>query len=124
MESVTLKEAVIEHYKIDEVAFGKFVLKRTLFLHARLVRPVINFFNSEYLFNEKRLIEQLAKTTSLREVHEEIDFYQHKYVVGFLMKEVFKFRISGMKVIRLAHAAFKQNADIKASPGPQSSTNP
>lgn len=106
MESVTLKKAITKKYKLEESEFEYFVLNKTLYFRVRLFRPIIRFFNSQFLFNEKRLIEQLANTTSLREVHEEIDFYQHKFVTGFLLKEALRIRISGMKVIRLARDAF------------------
>ena len=106
MEAVTLKQAVIEKYRIDESQFEEFVLKETLFFRVRLIRPFVTFFNSQFLYNEKKLVEQVGKTRGLREVYEEIDFYQHKFVAGFLMKEVLRVRISGMRMIILARKVF------------------
>ena len=109
MEPVTLKQAVIEKYSIEESQFEEFVLKKTLFFRVRLLRPFVTFFNRQFLYNEKKLVEQVGKTCGLREVHEEIDFYQHKFVAGFLMKDVLRIRISGMKMIILAREVFDGN---------------
>lgn len=127
MEPLTLKQAILQQYNLNEQHFKKFVLKRTLFLRVRVVRPFVEIVHPDFLFNEGRLIENVAKATRLREVQEEIDFYQHKYVVNFLMKDALKFRLSGMKLIRLAHKVFSEADAISQSgtvAGSQDSPNP
>jgi hypothetical protein len=106
MNSKTLKEAICHQYNLEERDFEKFVLKRTLFFRVRLIRPLIRFFYPDYLFNERRLVEKIGKTKNLTEIQGEVDFYQHKYVVNFVMKEALRFRISGMKIMSLANKVF------------------
>lgn len=123
MEPLTFKQAVLQQYNLNEEDFERFVLKRTLFFRVRIVRPIVHFFNPDYLFNERRLIENAARCIRLREIQEEIDFYQHKYVVEFLMKDALRFRLSGMKLIRLAHSVFSEAANgskdtVQESPKP------
>ena len=108
MQPVTLKEAILKEYTLSEAEFESFVLRKTLFFRVRVVRPIIRFFFPEYLFNERRLVEKIGQTTTLREVQEEVDFYQHKYVVNFTMKDALRFRISGLKLMSLANHAFQQ----------------
>ena len=110
MEPLTLKQAILYQYNLNEQDFEKFVLTRTLFLRVKLIRPIVQFVNPDFLFNERRLIEKTGRSIDLKEVQEEVDFYQHKYVVNFIMKEALKFRLSGMKLIRLTHKVFNEAA--------------
>lgn len=116
LEPLTLKQAILEQYNLNEQDFEKFVLKRTLFLRVRLIRPIVQLVNPDFLFNERRLIEKAGRTIELKEIHEEVDFYQHKYVINFVTKEALKFRLSGMKLIRLAHRAFTAAAAKQSKP--------
>ena len=108
MPQITLKEAVCQLYNIDESEFREFVMRRTLFRRVRLLRPVLSIFNPDLLFQEKRLVDKIGEALSLREIQEEIDFYQHKYVVNFVCKDALKFRLSGMRLMILANKAFKE----------------
>lgn len=110
MVEVTFKAAVCHLHRVKESHYHSFVLRRTLFRRARLIRPVVTFFYPDFLFNERRLVERIAHSTSLREIQEEIDFYQHKFVVSFIMKDAFRFRISGMRLMSLANKAFQHAA--------------
>jgi hypothetical protein len=109
MDSLTFKQAVLQKYNLPEEEFEGFVLKKTLFFRVKLVRPFVGLFNTNYLFNEKVLIREAGKSIRLSQVHGEVDFYQHKYVVGSIMKEAFKFRVSGEKLIGLAARAFARD---------------
>ena len=128
MESLTLKQAIIQHYELNEQDYEEFVLNKTLFFRLRLLRPVVEVFYPEFLFNELRLIENAGKAIRMREIQDEIDFYQHKYVVNSLVKEALKFRLSGMKLIRLAHEVFREetsgNSNSCVSSAAQDSLNP
>jgi len=114
MEPLTLKQAILDQYNLNEQDFEKFVLTRTLFLRVKFIRPIVQFLNPDFLFNERRLIQKVGKSIDLKEIQEEVDFYQHKYVVNFVMKEALKFRLSGLKLIRLAHKVFNE-AEAKQS---------
>ncbi|MGC9449864.1 MAG: hypothetical protein ACP5I4_00335 [Oceanipulchritudo sp.] len=121
MQPVTFKEAVCRLYHLKDAHYQVFVLRRSLFKRVRLVRPLVQFFHPDFLFNELRLIEKIARAHNLREVQEEVDFYQHKYVVNFFLKDALRFRLSGMRLMSLANKAFQHAANKQpevAKPGP------
>lgn len=125
MHQVTFKNAVCRLHGLKEGDYRLFVLKRSLFWRVRLVEPVVRFFYPDYLFNERRLVDKVGKAVNLREIQEEVDFYQHKYVVNFLIKDALRFRISGMRLMSLANKAFKHAArEEKLSGSTQKSENP
>ncbi|MGA1205445.1 MAG: hypothetical protein ACO3ZW_06530 [Opitutales bacterium] len=111
MNSVTLKEAICQEFDLKEQDFVGFVLRKTLFKRVLLVFPVVKVFFPDFLFNERRLVEKIADATNLTEIQDEVDFYQHKFVVNFVMKEALRFRISGMKIMRLANRVFQSVRD-------------
>jgi len=119
----TFKKAVCRQHGIKEKNYERFVLRRTLFNRARLVYPIGRFFNSDLFFNEFRLVERVANARSLKEIQEEVDFYQHKFVVNFLFKDAFRFRLSGMRLMSLANKAFL-NEENHPNPVPQETDNP
>lgn len=106
MKETTFKESVCKLLALKEEAYAKVILKTCLSNRARLLRPLISLISPDFLFNEVRLIEKVAHSTSLREVKEEVDFYQHKFVANFFMKDTLRFRISGVRLISLAQRAF------------------
>lgn len=120
MHPMTFKQAFCRLNKVNESAFEELVLTRSLFLRVRMVAPIVRFFNPHYLFNEKRLVEKVGKATNLREVQEEVDFYQHKYVVNFMMKDAFRFRLSGMRLMSQANQAFNRANEFVNNTGEQS----
>jgi hypothetical protein len=115
MNDVTFQKAVCQLHQIKESQYKTFVLKRSLFRRARLVSPLVTFFYPDFLFNERRLVERVANARNLREIQDEVDFYQHKFVVNFIMKDAFRFRLSGMRLMRLANKAFQFAARSKDS---------
>jgi hypothetical protein len=127
MKSVTFKESVCRLHNIKEKHYKAFVLRRSVFKRVRVVRPVVQFFHPDFLFHELRLIEKIADSRNLREIQEEVDFYQHKFVVNFVMKDALRFRLSGMRLMSLANQAFRhvasQNAN-RESGVPLSDQNP
>lgn len=106
MEELNFKQAVCQQFRIKDTQYVPFVLGRALFHRVRMVRPLVQFFYPDYLFNERRLVEKVAVAKDLRDIQAEVDFYQHKYVVNFLMKETFQFRLSGMRLMSLANKVF------------------
>ncbi|MEX0323300.1 MAG: hypothetical protein AB3N63_14155 [Puniceicoccaceae bacterium] len=71
------------------------------------MRPLLNLFSPNFLFNEKRLVEKVGQAESMKEIQEEVDFYQHKYVVNSVIKDALRFRLSGMRIMSMANKAFK-----------------
>ena len=117
VKKLNFKQAVCQQYGIEEENYAAFVLSRSLFPRVRFVRPIIQFFYPHYLFNEKRLVEKIAKAVSMREIQAEVDFYQHKHVVNFLWKETFRFRLSGMRLMGFANKIFNGKADSQGALG-------
>jgi hypothetical protein len=110
MEVVTFKAALCSLYQLNEESYKTFMLRRTLFRRVKFVSTFIQFFYPDFLFNEKRLVDKVGKAHNLREIQEEVDFYQHKYVVNSAFKDALKFRISGMRIMSLANKAFAHAA--------------
>jgi len=110
MSERTFKEALCEMNGIDESRYLSFALKKTLFLRVRLLHPFISVFYPDHLFNEKRLLERVSRAVDLREVQDEVDFYHHKYVVNFVLKDAFRFRLSGYRLLMLAGKVFKNSS--------------
>jgi hypothetical protein len=111
MEPVTFKKAICVQFNLSEANYESFVLSRTLFNRVRLIRPIVGFVFPNFLFNEKRLVEKVAGAENLREIQEEVDFYQHKYVVNSVIKDALRFRLSGMRIMSMAHKAFRASSD-------------
>ncbi len=109
MKPVTFKKAVCLQFNVSEASYEHFVLKQTLFNRVRIMRPLLSLLAPNFLFNEKRLVEKVADAESLREIQQEIDFYQHKYVVNSVIKDAFRFRLSGMRIMSMANKVFNSN---------------
>lgn len=102
MEPLTFKHAVCQAFGIQEKDYVRFVLKRSLSNRARLLYPLIRLLSPDFLFNETRLVEQVGNARSLKEIQQEIDFYHHKFVTESISKDALRFRISGIRLMRLA----------------------
>ena len=110
MDPLTLRSKVCSLYQLEKDEYKAYMLEHTLFKRVRLVCPVVRLFYPDYLFHEKHLVDRIAKAHTLKEVQNEIDFYQHKYVINSLIKDALRFRISGMRIMSIANKAFKHRA--------------
>lgn len=110
MSNLTFKESICRLLQISEDDYAKVVLKSSLSNRARLLSPIFCIINPNFLFNEKRLVEKVANLKSLKEIKEEVDFYQHKFVCNFFLKDTLRFRLSGMRLISLAQRAFSRTS--------------
>lgn len=57
---------------------------------------------------ERRLIQSIAKATTLLDIQYDIDFYQHKNVVNSLFRGTLHFRASGKKIMSMAKILYAQ----------------
>lgn len=87
--------------------FEKRVLKQTLFLHARILRALARPFRPHSFYAEYLAVKQAGDKQLLEDIELDVDFYQHKHVVGTLMRESFNCRLSGRQLVRLARNAFR-----------------
>jgi hypothetical protein len=87
--------------------FEKRVLAQTLFLQARLLRFLVRPFRSHAFYAEFLLVKQAGDKQQLADIELDVDFYQHKHVVGSLARESFALRVSGRQLVRLARGAFR-----------------
>ncbi|NBD38558.1 MAG: hypothetical protein GVY10_08320 [Verrucomicrobia bacterium] len=94
--------------------FVPFLLRRCLFNRFLILSPLLRVVRPNLLFHERRLLEQVGKACSLKEIQNEVDFYQHKYVVNSILKDALKFRLSGMKLMNLANRAYSRNAKAES----------
>ena len=87
--------------------FEREVLRKVLFFQARVLRAIARPFRPHSFHAESVLIRQAGDKHALEDIEIDIDFYQHKYVVGRLMRESLRCRVSGRTLIRLARQAFR-----------------
>ena len=107
MKTCTFKEAVCDLLKVQEATYDKVILKSCLTNRARIFFYIISALNPNFFFNERRLVKNVSKALSMKEIKEEVDFYQHKYVANFMFRDTFRFRLSGIRLISLGQRAFK-----------------
>lgn len=107
----TFRELLCEQKGIHEKDFTGFVLKRSLFRRTRLVAPLVGLIYPDFLHHEIRLVERCGRATHLELIQFEVDFYHHKFVTESPWKDVLNFRISGMRLMRLANEVFKRDAE-------------
>ncbi|MFP4283297.1 MAG: hypothetical protein ACLFR7_05445 [Opitutales bacterium] len=84
------------------------MLRQTLFFQARLVRGCLRPFRPGSFFPEYLLVKQAGDKQSLADVQLDIDFYQHKHVVGQLLRESCNLRLSGRRLMALARRSFAE----------------
>ncbi|MFO7725650.1 MAG: hypothetical protein R6V45_08890 [Oceanipulchritudo sp.] len=108
MPEATFKAAVCDYYSMEETAYPAFALRHSLTRRMRILYPFVQVLHPDFLFNERRLIERVAKASSLREIQEEIDFYHHKFVVSSITRDALRLRVSGMQLMHLANKVFNQ----------------
>jgi hypothetical protein len=105
-----LLAATCARFGIREQEFQRYLFRRTVFRRAQLIGWLIHPFHPDFLYQERRLIAQVAHAVNLAEVRNEIDFYQHKYVVGSVRREIFSMRLSGQRLLRIAKMAYDGKA--------------
>lgn len=94
--------------------FEKRLLSETLFFPAKVLRFIAMPFRPQSFHAEYVLMRQAGDKQQIEDIELDVDFYQHKYVVGKLSRESFSLRVSGRKLVRLARYAFKHAAGNKA----------
>jgi hypothetical protein len=110
MDSISFRERVCRVHDIPESKYVGFVLRHSVFTRFFLLSPLITIFIPDIFFQEHHLIERVGRSTTLREVQEEIDYYQHKYVVNSVFKDALKFRISGMRLMKFASQVYRSES--------------
>ena len=105
---INLRTAYCQVYNCPVEEFEPRVLKQTLFGHARLIRAIVRIIRPESFYAEYLLVKQAGDKILISDVQLDVDFYQHKYVTGFLLRESFKVRLSGRRLVSLARDVFKK----------------
>ena len=104
---IDFRTAYCKVYDCSVDEFEPRVLRQTLFWHARFLRALVRPMRPESFFAEYLLIKQAGDKILISDVRGDVDFYQHKYVNGFMMRESLKVRVSGRRLIGLARRVFK-----------------
>lgn len=99
---VNFRELYCRAYQCPEASFEDHLLTQVLFRRARILRRLISPLNQDFLHAERVLVRQVAKNEDIRETQLDVDFYQHKYVVGSLLRDDLKVRISGVRLLQIA----------------------
>lgn len=102
------KTLTCSYLDIPPEDFEKKMLAKILFKRARLVKALFRLIGLELFYQERVLIRHAARCHSISEIRNEIDFYQHKYVVNKFWKDIMHFRASGQALIRLANKIFPE----------------
>ena len=110
MNETPFKQVLCDAYDLDSDKYMSFLLSHTLYFRVRLLHPFIRIFYPDHLFHEKRLIERVARAIDFKEIQDEVDFYQHKYVVHHFFKDTLRFRLSGYRLLTLAADLFKHTS--------------
>jgi hypothetical protein len=101
---------------IEPEKFERKVLKEVMFPHARIALFWARILNADAFHAEESLVRQAGSKVSLEEVKSDIDFYQHKSVVGSFVRGTLKFRVSGIRLQRLTRETFKNLANSPVAP--------
>lgn len=105
---IDFRTAYCKVYDCPVKEFEPRVLRQTLFWHARLLRSLVRPVRPESFYAEYLLIKQAGDKILISDVQLDVDFYQHKYVNGFTMRESFKARVSGRRLVGLARRVINQ----------------
>lgn len=106
-DPIDFRTAFCRSRGISEKQFEEEVLKRTLTWNARLVRPIISLFHPDAFYPEISLVRQAGDKIDFEDIRLDIDFYQHKFVSSSSIRDLFRFRVSGIRLQRLALNAFR-----------------
>jgi hypothetical protein len=107
-ERPSFKDAYCQLRGIDPSAFEQHLFCDVVFLRARIYGLFVQPFYPNLFHNERALIREVGDNTTLGEMKTDIDFYQHKYVVNSLWRDLFKVRVSGQRLLRIARDAFNR----------------
>ena len=102
VELVNFRERYCRAYNCTETEFEEHLLAKVLFKRARLLQKILTPLNGDFLHAERVLVRHVGKNEAIRETQLDVDFYQHKYVVGSFLREDLKVRISGVRLLQIA----------------------
>jgi len=88
--------------------FEKRLLAQTFFMHARIIDLFSRLIHPNGFHAERALVSQAGDKIALNDIQLDIDFYQHKNVVGSLFRDSFKCRISGKRLLKIAKTTFEE----------------
>lgn len=84
------------------------MLRQTLFLHARVAFFFARILHRDAFHPERSLIRQAGDKINQTEVKLDIDFYQHKNVIGSFLRGTLRLRVSGIRLQRIARDIFRE----------------
>ena len=105
-EVTRLRERYCRARGCDVTEFEKHLLSEILFPRARFLNWLFGRVNPDLFHPEKTLCRQVARNESIKDTQLDVDFYQHKYVVGSFTREDLKLRASGVRLLQIAKRLF------------------
>lgn len=102
-----------EHYCLQRSCkperFEREILRRCLFRRAHLLYPWIEWFNGDFFFHERKLIERIGHERNYEDIRHDIDFYQHKFVSTSARRGALRFRISGQRLLGIVRQVMRSD---------------
>lgn len=121
----TFADLYCARHRLPPAAFTPRVLRHSLRLHARLLRPVLEFAHPGFFDPDIDFVSAVGRLTSLRGFAEERTDFHHHPGNRNALRTFFRLRISSARLRRLAEDTFAHARELReSSPRPPASDAP
>lgn len=100
----TFSELYCVQNGIDQTRFAQHVLRRTLYPHARLLKPVLDVFRPDHFAADLDLIRAVGLLRRMRDVPAESEEYVHHPANTGMLRHTFRLRTSSARLHRVMRA--------------------
>ena len=109
MPNRDLRSLFCEHYACPPAEFDKRALQKCLYLHARIVAPLLRRIKADYFERDLRFAHYFGNAKDRQEAVAEIaDLRYQDYIQPRFGRNVLRLRVSGRKANELAFKLFEQ----------------
>ena len=121
MAAHTLRERYCERFNCPPQEFRERVFWQCVPPQAAGLAQLIRPMKGGLFEPDWELIEQVADSTSLEEVHAEIEAFRYHHPPTGVMRKVLRVRVSGKRLLRLGAKVLprRPNAAARKPPGPE-----
>jgi hypothetical protein len=114
----TFQKAVCAHWQCPPEEFRDRVLAHCYHRHARPFLGLIKRLFRSSTTLDYDLIDMVGRTDEARELRREYDLFRHDHRPQGLLRGVFRCRVSGKALMRLAHTVWRTEAAQPTVPQP------
>ena len=112
MSAIRLQDLFCQQFGCSEEEYEERAFRQCLYWHARLLGPVLRFFNPGLFDNDRKFIRYLGAATDWQEAKTDVNnFYVLNEGKASFWREALRLRVSGRKATKLARQL------LSASPG-------